>query len=261
MESDINYSLIFNFAEVKKILKMDKKFVLDAIYHFSEFFTTNAKIKGTLEKKFNLSDIRVLAFVMIYWEEEPDYENIMAGLYSNGHYEDNIDAFIEQITPIFFEPNDDNIEIVGESVLIGALTDYSDKILLAKSYKRSADELVKLAIESNKRTEFLCPVIFCYRHSIELFIKSIIRKEVKSHNLKKLYNIFEKLISSKFNQQVPDWFRNTILAINDFDPESITFRYGENIESEEYLLDLNRLRIKMDLIEKAFLETKKHLSE
>lgn len=245
MESEINYSLIFSFAEVKRLLKMDKKFVLDSIHHFSDFFSVEAKIKGTLLKKFNLSDIRVLAYIMVYWEEEPDYENITSGLYYNGHFEDYIDEFVNEITPIFLEPNDTNITIVGESVLIGSLADYSDKILLAKSYKKSADELVKLAIESNERTEFLCPVIFCYRHSIELFIKSTIRKELRSHNLKKLYDAFQRFISNKFNRQIPDWFKNTILAINDFDPESITFRYGENIEThDEYLLDLNRLKKK-----------------
>jgi hypothetical protein len=254
MESEINYSLIFKFAEAKRILKSDKKFILDSIYHFSDFFSVKAKVKGTLEKRFDLSDIRVLSYVSLYWEEEPDFENIIYGLNSNGHYEDNINEFIDGITPIFLEPNDFNVAIIGESILINSLADYSDKILLAKSYKRSADELIKLAIDSNERADFLCPVIFCYRHSIELFIKSIIiGKEIRSHNLKKLYTIFEKLISEKFNQQVPDWFKNTILAINDFDPESTTFRYGEKIETEEYLLDLNSLKIKMNLIEKSFI--------
>lgn len=131
--------------------------------------------------------------------------------------------------------------------------------MLAKSYKRSADELVTIAIESNERAVFLCPIIFCYRHSIELFIKStMIGKEIKIHNLKKLYDTFEKLILTRFNQQIPLWFKNTILAINDFDPESITFRYGSNIETEEYLLDLYSLKIKINLIEKAFVNI--HLS-
>lgn len=259
MESDINYSLIFKFAEAKRTLQSDKKFILDSIYKFSEFFSVQAKVKGTLEKRFNISDIRVLAYISLYWEEEPDYENIMYGLNSNGHYEDNIDEFINGIIPIFLEPNDFNIGIIGQSIFINSLSDYSDKISLAKSYKRSADELVKLALESNERADFLCPVIFCYRHSIELFIKStIIGKELKSHNLKKLYNTFEKLISTRFNQQIPDWFKNTILALHDFDPESTTFRYGENIETEEYLLDISSLKIKMNLIEKAFINI--HLS-
>jgi hypothetical protein len=260
MESDINYSLIFKFAEAKRILKSDKKFILDSLYHFSEYFSVEAKVKGTLEKRFDLSDIRVLAYVRLYLEDKPDFENIIYGLNSNEHYEDNIDEFISGIIPIFLEPNNFNVQIIGESILLNSLGDYSDKILLAKSYKRSADELVKLAIESNEREDFLCPVIFCYRHSIELFIKSIIiGKEIRSHNLKKLYNIFEKLISTKFNQQVPDWFKNTILAINDFDPESTTFRYGEKIEDEEYLLDLNQLTKKMDLIENTFIQIKDNL--
>lgn len=259
MESGINYSLIFNFFEVKTLLKMDKKFINDSIHHLSEFFSDEAKIKGTLEKKFNLSDVRVLAYIMMFWEEEPDYENIISGLYYNNHYEDNINEFIYEITPIFLEPNDFNIETVRESILISVLADYSDKLSLAKSYKCSADELIKLAIESDERTEFLCPAIFCYRHSLELFIKSVIKKEIKGHNLKKLYNVFAKLISIKFNQQVPDWFKNTILAINDFDPGSTTFRYGESIETEEYLLDLNHLRKRMDLIEKTFTNIKKKL--
>ncbi|PKB18048.1 hypothetical protein [Flavobacterium sp. 5] len=86
----------------------------------------------------------------------------------------------------------------------------------------------------------------------------MIGKEIKIHNLKKLYDTFEKLILTRFNQQIPLWFKNTILAINDFDPESITFRYGSNIETEEYLLDLYSLKIKINLIEKAFVNI--HLS-
>ncbi|PKB18049.1 hypothetical protein [Flavobacterium sp. 5] len=118
MESDINYSLIFKFAEAKRLLKSDKKFILDSIYYFPEFFSVEAKSKGTLEKRFNLSDIRVLAYISSYWENMPDYENIMYGLNCNEHYEDNIDEFIDGITPLFLEPNDFNIGITGESILI-----------------------------------------------------------------------------------------------------------------------------------------------
>ena len=248
----INYSMTFNIAEVKELLKVDKKFILDCLYHFAEYFVYCQNSKSTGEKKFVVEDIRVFAYILLYWEAEPDFENIKYGLNSNSHFLDPINDFIAQITPIFIEPSVDNIGDFSASVIIGGMGSFVDIFELALSYKKSGDKLIILSLENDDKLLYFYPAIFCYRHSVELFLKSIIGGKILHHNLEKLFLKFEAIVFQKFNAKVPKNFREIILALHDFDPSSTSFRYGEEIPNDEHILDLFHFKNSMDSLENSF---------
>ena len=249
----INYSLLYDISDVKRTLQVEKKFILDSIYHFSDFFSAHAKPdKGSI-RKFTLDDIRVLAYISMYWENNPDIEAIKIGLNSGDQYEELYDGLIQELTPIFQEFNDNHLDNTT-GIVIGGMIDYSDKFQLAKSYKKSGDELIALAIENDEKIELFYPTIYCYRHAIELFLKSHIGKEIIHHKLDLLYSDFEKSVLELFNVTIPQWFTNLILALNDFDSSGTTFRYGDQIHKDEHFVDLNHLKRLMDHAEDAFLK-------
>jgi hypothetical protein len=53
----INYSLLYDVSDVKRTLQVERKFILESIYHFSDFFSSNAKPeKGSSSKIFRYGD-------------------------------------------------------------------------------------------------------------------------------------------------------------------------------------------------------------
>jgi hypothetical protein len=64
-------------AEVAHKLEVEKSLIKTWTLHFKEYLSEGANpAKGT-PRRFTIEDIRVLAYVyMYYWEDNPDYEDI-----------------------------------------------------------------------------------------------------------------------------------------------------------------------------------------
>src|SRR6266567_2236337 len=92
-------------------------------------------------------------------------------------------------------------EPMDDAMLVGDW--YARLHIMTDGYKRAADLLVHEAIrEPNKRDFLVYPIIFCYRHYLELELKSMlamygpsvgIEANWSSHNLEKLWREFAKL--------------------------------------------------------------------
>ncbi len=61
---------------------------------------------------------------------------------------------------------------------------------------------------------------------MSLYLKATVVLRRKNHDLLWLLQEFKKLLKAEFDATLPEWFENIILAFNDFDPDSTTFRYG-----------------------------------
>ena len=100
----VNYSLKYRVAEVARIFDVDKDIVKSWTFHFSEYLSSQANPEKGISRLFSIEDIRVLAYVYMYWEDEPDFENIRYGLNSNSHWDNElIDNTILSVVPIFRE--------------------------------------------------------------------------------------------------------------------------------------------------------------
>ena len=88
--------------------------------------------------------------------------------------------------------------------------------LLLDAIKREVMEDYKLAN----------PVLFLYRHAIELLLKSFIGS--KGHNLTALAKKYEIAVKSKFGEDPPPWIMARLREIAGIDPNSTAFRYSEN---------------------------------
>lgn len=97
----LNYNQTFKISEVAHILEIDRQLILKYAYLFAEYLSPSAKpAKGSI-RYYNLNDIRIFAYVLMYWEEDPDIENIKYGLNSEEYYDvPLINDLISQISPL-----------------------------------------------------------------------------------------------------------------------------------------------------------------
>ena len=248
---------MFSITDVARILKVSTEVIKEWTHTFSEFISQYATSvnKGT----YTIDDIRVMSYVFMFWEDEPDIECIKIGLSSNSHYQHElIDNLIVEITPFFSEVTDSMDESWKHGVLFGGLAEIGDMFFLANSYKFAGDTLIEAALRDEQAWELFCPAVYNYRHAIELYLKALTGDDKKKHDLKRLYIIFEKMMIDQFNSGIPDWFKNLIDAIGEFDPAGTTFRYGGNLNRDEVFIDFIQLKKLMCSLSHSFQNIRKH---
>jgi hypothetical protein len=255
----LKYSLKYSFAEAAQLFKTDNETIKKWCYHFSEYLSKAANpAKGT-PREFNLEDIRVFGYILQYWEDEPDFENIKYGLNSNSHHDDFlIDEFILLNTPFIIDLPEDIDESWRHGVLFIGISEFGDTFVLAKSYKMAGDRLTEASLENDEPRDLYAPVMFNYRHAVELYIKAIIGKHKQTHNLLTLLEKLKMCLKKEFNTDLPKWIENIIITFHDFDPYGTTLRYGGNSSMEEMFINFNHLKSLMQLLAKAFQNIRFH---
>lgn len=70
------------------------------------------------------------------------------------------------------------------------------------------------------------PVLFLYRHAIELFLKSAMPAYSRTHDLDALADEFAAYMARERSIELPEWIPRRIKEIASADPRSTSFRYG-----------------------------------
>jgi hypothetical protein len=222
----LKYDMKFGVSEVARLFKVDRDVVKTWAYHFSEYLKPEANPPKGTPRVFSAEDLRVLAYIYMYWEDQPDYEAIKVGLNTDSHFEEPYDEFLTTATPLFQEPPENLDESWRHGTVIGGMAEVGDSFALAESYKLAGDMLADAARSADEIYELIYPVIYNYRHATELYLKATVANYREDHDLSWLLQEFKKVMKSEFDSTPPKWFENVILAFNDFDPNSTTFRYG-----------------------------------
>lgn len=254
-----SYKLKFSVADAAAILNVEKKLIKDWAYFFSDYMGQHANPAKGLAREFRVEDIRVMAYVLMFWEEEPDITYIKQGLNSNSHYENEaINNLIIGITPFFIEPPEDIDENWKHGVVFSGLAKFADTFYLANSFKLAGDRIVESALKEKEAWELFCPAVYNYRHAIELYMKAITGHYEDRHNLIRLYRKLEKLLKKDFNETPPKWFYSVIVAFADFDPGGTTFRYGGDVGDNEVFVDFRQLKRLMGWMAQSFQNIRMH---
>lgn len=254
-----NYDLRYGISEVARIFNVERDLIKTWLYIFSDYLNKEANPGKGKQKKFTVEDICTFGYIMTYWEDDPDIENIKFGLNSGDQYEHPYSELAKEYTPIFREFDEDIIEN-KHIVSIGGINENFDTFFLADAYKLAGDILIQTALEKDEEFELRYPVMYNYRHATELYLKSIIRKNVKSHDLSKLLDDFKIIVKKRFNAETPEWFDNIIIAFNEFDPGGTLFRYGGDKYYDEMFVDLRHLGELMGWLADSFSRIKKQIA-
>lgn len=253
--------MIFGVSEAARLIDVDRDLIKKWAYLFRDYLKAPANPPKGTPRQFCADDLRVLAYVSIYWEDDPDIEAIRCGLDSEDHFEDLYNNFMTTVTPLFRDPPEELDENWRHGTIIGGWADFGDTFALADSYKLAGDMLVDAALSRDEAFEFICPVIYNYRHATELYMKATVPLRKKNHNLLLLLQGFKELLKSEFNTQLPGWFENAILAFNDFDPNETTFRYGGFTgfsQCGEVWVDIVHMKSLMGWLAESFQNIRRH---
>ena len=74
------------------------------------------------------------------------------------------------------------------------------------------------------------PVLYFYRHSVELFLKAAMGEATKTHSLDRLADEFAAFVKQRFDADVPEWIVARMKELGSIDPNSTAFRYGQNYD-------------------------------
>ena len=140
-------------------------------------------------------------------------------------------------------------------------------VLMMEGYKRAAETLVGRCLENRRETDFLIfPIMFLYRHCLELQLKYIINTygpqvgvapTWNTHDLAKLWHEFKAVLDSFGTGNLGDTdsiVEKTVAQFAKIDPKSFSHRYPCDIEGKpipliQSKLDLETLK---DVMEGVF---------
>ena len=130
---------------------------------------------------------------------------------------------------------------------------------MAMGFKDAGDSLIEHLVLHGRSDAIVLPILFCYRHSLELHLKAIAREVhefetgtsnvCKSHDLQWLTKILDhdsldEAIESDDDRAVRDAVKDRILEFHAVDPGGTSTRYAERLDLDQ--LDLGNLREVMD---------------
>ena len=243
--------MLYGVSEAARLLEQEINTIKDWAFKFSDYLTAKANPGKGKVRQFTINDLRVFAYISMYWEDKPDIENIKCGLNSSEHYDnDVVDNFIKEITPLFITMPDD-INETWRGVVFGGEFQLDDLFNTANSFKLAGDRLVEMAYNNQEEKILFQPALYNYRHATELYIKAITRTGKDKHNLISLLGKFKLLLNEKFNAEIPEWFENIIIAFDYVDPNGAALRYGETKPSEELYVDMNHVKELMNWLSQS----------
>lgn len=245
----------YGVSETARLLEVSRETLKTWAYVFSSYLSSEANPSKDNVRRFLINDIRVFAYVLLYWEEDPDIDYIKSGLNSDSHFESKlIDNFITGITPLFRNMPEE-IDETWRGVVFGGEFELGNIFTTADSFKLAGDRLVDIAHENYEERTLFQPAIYNYRHATELYIKAIIGEEI-NHNLHDLLQKLKIILKIKFNSVLPEWFENIIEAFNYSDPNGTAFRYGITVSNDELYVDMKHVKTLMGWLSESFKRIK-----
>jgi len=234
-------------SQTARILGADIAQVKKWAWLFKDHLSTGANPAKGRQRLFTDADVLALMFVVMHWEDDPDMENIRIGLNTDSHFEDYYREMLYRHTPLLQEPPGDLDETWTHGILLngGSVNEFLE---LARNYRQSAETMLDSALKSGEPRDWAYPVIYAYRHTLELYLKIIGEIEEATHSLSDCVRLIEKSYRQKLGSPVREW----IMELDAIDPMGTAFRYADDEERTlsyaEFWLDFVHFRFAMGLV-------------
>ncbi len=233
-------------AETAQLVGVGKEQIKAWSRLFQEYLSRDAIPEQGKERKYGNKDILILLYICYYWEDHPDIESIKIGLNCADYYEE---AFIHELyrhTPLLQE----EIPAIDEPYRYGLMMSpgvYLEPLEIARSYRNAAELLWQNAMDSGQPRSECYPMLFAYRHTLELYLKILGCVEEHTHNLLKCTDILEKYHQTKIPAKLKEW----IETLHRIDPDSTAHRYAPSnmgLCMDGNWLDLKHFKFAMDTL-------------
>lgn len=169
---------------------------------------------------------------------------------------------VDVTRPLFEEPSEASERSDPWSgpkgFMIGGMS-LPTKFDLGQEYFDAANTLIE-AIRRNEIEDYRVanPVLFLYRHSLEMTLKGMIGIGARGHDLSALADMLEV----KYQGDMPKWVTARLKEIAAIDPNSTAFRYAENRDKQskrdvrvdgEIYVSLNHIQALMNVLNSKLL--------
>ena len=156
--------------------------------------------------------------------------------------------------PIFQEPPEQVDETWTYGAMVGGLGWLTQQQDIARSYRRAATTLIEKALDERLSWEIVYPVLFLYRHAVEINLKSLFPSSLKQHSLVEMIEKVDQQIRNVLHPAEADWVRSRLEEFAKIDPQSTAFRYagsklnGHLRHDGEWWIDFGHLQQTMEII-------------
>jgi len=210
-------------SETGKVLGGDASHVKHWASVFKDYLSAASHPSKGKVRMFSDNDFLVLCYVGNNWEDDPDLETIKIGLNREEHHEERFVEHLYLHTPLLQEPPDDLDETWRHGVLWTG-GDGQKRFELARHYRYVAEKMLEQALESGALGDLICPVLFAYRHTLELYLKSLGEIHKHTHSLTECVKLVEERCGRTLGSQAKGW----IEELDSIDPHpGTTFRYED----------------------------------
>ncbi len=162
---------------------------------------------------------------------------------------------LDMSRPIFENPPDDMDEQSGVLLVNWAGASGREMVEIARAYRTAGDRLLHLANEAGESWEAIDPILFCYRHATELYLKALFPGSAKNHRLENRDAALRAQLEGFHRADQVTWLCDRINEVQDMDPRSTAFRYADSCyegANPEIWVDFHHLRNVMSAIFDAF---------
>jgi hypothetical protein len=153
---------------------------------------------------------------------------------------------------IFEEPPDDMEPSNGALLVNWNGSTGRDIYDMARAYRAAAFRLLDAARRKNESWESIDPILFCFRHALELHLKALQPGAARRvHPLKDLADELHSRLQGRYRSEHIDWLCGRIREFDRVDSRSTSFRYHDVAEPRrepELWVDFNRFRVVMEAI-------------
>jgi len=249
----------YGVADTARILGIETPQLKTWAYQFRDNLSASANPEKGTPRIFTAEDVLVLLYVSNFWEDEPDIEAIVAGLNSECHFEDIYVHTLWNHTPLIQDDVPENLDEPSRYGLLISPRVHLTRIEIARSYHQAANVLWDKANNGGFPMGDCYPVLFAYRHALELYLKMFAAPNT-THSLHKCLEAVEKHYEKEVSPPIKDW----IMTLHQMDEKGTYFRYEPETEPtmDGQWLDWSHFRYAMDTLfntlDFAWLNRKPH---
>jgi HEPN domain len=143
--------------------------------------------------------------------------------------------------------------------LIGGMA-CRDLSQVASAYKLAADELLKQAQTKYEPHELDYPVLFLYRHTVELYLKAALNDPPEHHDLSRLIQLLE----AECGKMLAGWIKDRLWDFHRIDNMAALFRYADPPADGELWIDFHQLQTVIEKMVQAieqYMEQKRRVDQ
>jgi hypothetical protein len=150
--------------------------------------------------------------------------------------------------PIFEDPPDDMAKRVGALVINWNGNAGTSAPEVRDAFHVAAETLLDAAIAHGETWEAVYPILYCYRHALELALKAALPSGGKTHSLPALWDAARPHVTVRLPAEDVAWLGERIAEFIHADPASTAFRYHDAVPDKretEPWVDFPHLRATM----------------